>query len=100
MTKKKQLTTASGNPIGDNQNSLTAGSRGPLLMQDYQLMEKLAAFNRERVPERIIARQLVHFYKADPDYGRGVAKKLGLDMQKYAAWAKLSLPDLIKNTSE
>jgi catalase len=52
------------------------------------------------VPERIIARQLVHFYKADPDYGRGVAKKLGLDMQKYAAWAKLSLPDLIKNTSE
>jgi catalase len=54
MTKKKQLTTASGNPIGDNQNSLTAGPRGPLLMQDYQLMEKLATFNRERVPERIV----------------------------------------------
>ena len=54
MTKKKQLTTAHGNPIGDNQNSLTAGPRGPLLMQDYQLLEKLATFNRERVPERIV----------------------------------------------
>jgi catalase len=54
MTKKKQLTTDAGNPVGDNQNSLTAGPRGPLLMQDYQLMEKLANFNRERVPERIV----------------------------------------------
>jgi catalase len=54
MAKKKQLTTDAGNPIGDNQNSLTAGPRGPLLMQDYQLMEKLATFNRERVPERIV----------------------------------------------
>jgi catalase len=54
MTKKKRLTTAHGNPIGDNQNSLTAGPRGPLLMQDYQLLEKMATFNRERVPERIV----------------------------------------------
>ena len=54
MTKKKQLTTASGNPIGDNQNSLTAGPHGPLLIQDYQLLEKLATFNRERVPERVV----------------------------------------------
>jgi catalase len=54
MTKKKKLTTAHGNPIGDNQNSLTAGPRGPLLMQDYQLLEKMATFNRERVPERVV----------------------------------------------
>ena len=54
MSKKKQLTTTHGQPIADNQNSLTAGPRGPLLMQDYQLMEKLATFNRERVPERIV----------------------------------------------
>lgn len=54
MTEKKQLTTAHGNPIGDNQNSLTAGARGPLLMQDYQLLEKMATFNRERVPERVV----------------------------------------------
>lgn len=54
MAEKKQLTTAHGNPIGDNQNSLTAGPRGPLLMQDYQLLEKMATFNRERVPERVV----------------------------------------------
>ena len=54
MTKHEQLTTAHGNPIGDNQNSLTAGPRGPLLMQDYQLLEKMATFNRERVPERVV----------------------------------------------
>jgi catalase len=54
MTKKMKLTTAHGNPIGDNQNSLTAGPRGPLLMQDYQLLEKMTTFNRERVPERVV----------------------------------------------
>src|SRR3982074_2627792 len=47
-----QLTTSAGNPIADNQNSLSAGARGPLLMQDYQLIEKLAHQNRERIPER------------------------------------------------
>ena len=43
MAEKKKLTTAHGNPVGDNQNSLTAGARGPLLMQDYQLLEKMGA---------------------------------------------------------
>ncbi|MDP2776600.1 MAG: catalase, partial [Anaerolineales bacterium] len=52
------------------------------------------------VPERILARQLVHFYKADPEYGRGVAKKLGLDMEKYVPWAKLSLAELIEKTAQ
>ena len=54
MAKRKQLTTASGVPVGDNQNSLTAGPRGPLLVQDWQLFEKHAHFNRERIPERIV----------------------------------------------
>ena len=48
------MTTTSGNPIADNQNSLSAGPRGPLLMQDYQLLEKLAHQNRERIPERTV----------------------------------------------
>ncbi|HEY6641384.1 catalase [Povalibacter sp.] len=48
------LTTTAGNPIADNQNSLSAGPRGPLLMQDYQLLEKLAHQNRERIPERVV----------------------------------------------
>ena len=54
MTEPKKLTTAHGAPVGDNQNALTAGPRGPLLMQDYQLLEKMATFNRERVPERVV----------------------------------------------
>jgi catalase len=48
------LTTTAGNPIADNQNSLTAGPHGPVLMQDYQLLEKLAHQNRERIPERVV----------------------------------------------
>jgi len=48
------LTTAAGIPVGDNQNSLTAGPRGPLLVQDWQLFEKHAHFNRERIPERVV----------------------------------------------
>lgn len=53
MTDKK-LTSADGAPIGDNQNSLTAGPRGPLLMQDVQLLEQMQHFNRERIPERVV----------------------------------------------
>ncbi|MEA1674162.1 catalase [Nitrospirillum sp. BR 11163] len=49
-----RMTTTGGAPIADNQNSLTAGPRGPVLMQDYQLMEKLAHQNRERIPERVV----------------------------------------------
>lgn len=52
--KLEVMTTTGGNPIADNQNSLTAGPRGPLLMQDYQLLEKLAHQNRERIPERAV----------------------------------------------
>lgn len=50
----KTITTTSGNPIADNQNSITAGLRGPILLQDYQLLEKLAHQNRERIPERTV----------------------------------------------
>lgn len=53
-TEKKKLTTGNGTPIADNQNSITAGSRGPTLIQDVHLLEKLAHFNRERVPERVV----------------------------------------------
>ena len=48
----ERLTTTAGAPIADNQNALTAGERGPVLLQDYQLLEKLAHQNRERIPER------------------------------------------------
>ena len=57
MTRKRgrtNLTTSSGAPVGDDQNTMTAGVRGPALMQDVHLMEKLAHFNRERIPERVV----------------------------------------------
>ncbi|PJN87489.1 catalase KatA [Bacillus sp. mrc49] len=54
MTNKTNLTTSWGAPVGDNQNSITAGQRGPVLIQDVHLLEKLAHFNRERVPERVV----------------------------------------------
>lgn len=52
--QKNHLTTSWGAPVGDNQNSMTAGHRGPTLIQDVHLLEKLAHFNRERVPERVV----------------------------------------------
>jgi catalase len=55
MAKKQEtLTTVAGIPVGDNQNSRTAGPRGPLLVEDWQLFEKHAHFNRERIPERVV----------------------------------------------
>ena len=48
----KKLTTAFGAPVPDNQNSLTAGPRGPMLLQDVWFLEKLAHFDREVIPER------------------------------------------------
>src|SRR5260370_38426721 len=52
--EKKQLTTAAGRPVGDNQNSLTVGPRGPVVFEDFLLFEKMAHFNRERIPERVV----------------------------------------------
>ena len=54
MTDRPTMTTAGGAPVADNQNSLSAGPRGPLLMQDFHLLEKLAHQNRERIPERTV----------------------------------------------
>ena len=52
--RKITMTTAEGAPIADPENSLTAGPRGPLLMQDVQLLEMMQHFNRERIPERVV----------------------------------------------
>jgi catalase len=64
-TVSDQLTTSAGNPIADNQNSLTAGPRGPLLL-----------------PDAIKRRQIALFAKCDPAYGAGVAKAVELDPVK------------------
>ena len=54
MSKRPTLTTEAGAPVGDNQHSQTAGPGGPTLLQDHHLIEKLARFNRERIPERVV----------------------------------------------
>src|SRR6476619_4287976 len=55
MNKKiKRLISASGIPYAEHENSLTVGPRGPLLLQDFILHEKMAHFNRERIPERVV----------------------------------------------
>lgn len=48
------LTTNFGSPVDDDQNAMTAGQRGPALLQDVHLVEKLAHFDRERIPERVV----------------------------------------------
>ena len=48
------LTTRNGHPVYDNQNTRTIGERGPATLENYQFMEKLAHFDRERVPERVV----------------------------------------------
>ena len=52
--KSKVMTTDAGRPVGDNQNSLTVGPRGPIVFDDFLLFEKMAHFNRERIPERVV----------------------------------------------
>ncbi len=51
---KKVMTTDAGRHVGDNQNSLTVGPRGPIVFEDFLLFEKMAHFNRERIPERVV----------------------------------------------
>ena len=54
MSENKKLTTASGIPYYENENTMSVGARGPLLLQDFILHEKMAHFNRERIPERVV----------------------------------------------
>ena len=50
-TQAAALTKDNGAPVGDNQNSITAGENGSVLLQDVQLVQKLQRFGRERIPE-------------------------------------------------
>ena len=52
MDDKKKLTTVTGAPVPNNQDSMTAGPRGPMMLQDVWFLEKLAHFDREVIPER------------------------------------------------
>ncbi|WP_458093851.1 catalase [Roseomonas sp. WA12] len=54
QTKGVGLTTRQGHPVFDNQNTRSVGSRGPLVLEDYQFLEKMSHFDRERIPERVV----------------------------------------------
>src|ERR1700676_2917289 len=78
--EEKKLTTEAGRPVGDNQNSLTVGPRGPVVFEDFQLFEKMAIFNRERIPERIVHAKgsgaYGYFVNANPDMAKYTTAKL------------------------
>jgi catalase len=52
--QKNTITNSNGAPIEDNQNSMTAGPQGPIVLSDFHLLDKLAHFARERIPERVV----------------------------------------------
>src|SRR5690606_25698981 len=52
--KSRILTTRQGHPVTDNQNLRTIGNRGPATLENYQFLEKISHFDRERVPERVV----------------------------------------------
>lgn len=81
----KKLTNDFGNIVTDNQNSLTAGDKGPLLIQDYILLEKLAHQNRERIPERAV------HAKGSGAYGE---LKITHDISKYTKAKALQLGEI------
>ena len=54
MSERKDLTTRQGHPVFDNQNLRTIGERGPATLENYHFLEKLAHFDRERIPERVV----------------------------------------------
>ena len=81
MSKNPTMTTSSGAPVADNQNSITAGPMGPVLMQDFHLLEKLAHQNRERIPERTV------HTKGSAAYG---TLTITNDISKYTRAAALS----------
>ena len=77
---KKKMTTDAGRPVGDNQNSLTVGPRGPIVFEDFLLFEKMAHFNRERIPERVVHAKGSgahgHFVCNNPDMAKYTTAKL------------------------
>ena len=76
---RKTMTTDAGRPVGDNQNSLTAGSRGPIVFEDFLLFEKMAHFDRERIPNASCTKGSGahgHFVCTNPDMSKWTTDKL------------------------
>lgn len=80
VTNPRTLTTEAGVPVSDNQHSVRVGPGGPTLLQDHHLLEKLARFNRERIPERV-----VHAV------GTGAYGYLEVTSPEVAKWTKMKI---------
>lgn len=52
--QRDELTTRQGHPVANNQQTRTVGSRGPATLENYQFLEKISHFDRERIPERVV----------------------------------------------
>src|ERR1700747_3544841 len=65
------LTTRQGHPVHDNQNLRTVGNRGPTTLENYQFLEKITHFDRERIPERVVHARGAVAYGFFEAYGRG-----------------------------
>src|SRR5260370_19452467 len=78
--KKNIMTTDAGRPVGDNQNSLTVRPRGPVVFEDFLLFEKMAHFNRARIPERVVhangSGAHAYFLCTNPDLPKSTTAKL------------------------
>lgn len=97
--KKRYLTANQGVPVTNNQNSLTVGERGSVLLQDVHLIEKLAHFDRERIPERVVhakgagAHGYFQVYQSMAKYTK--AKFLQDPEKKTPVFADFSTPDIL-----
>jgi len=68
--EKLILTNRQGHPVHDNQNQRTVGARGPATLENYQFLEKISHFDRERIPERVVHARGVTAYGYFEAYGR------------------------------
>jgi hypothetical protein len=95
MTKRPTLTTSVGAPIGDNQNSVTAGQHGPVLLQDYRLIETLAHQNRERIrgthrPRQGLGRPAAH--QRSPTTSPNLQRRRPSQRSARSGCSRVSLP--------
>jgi len=75
----KTLTTRQGHPVSDNQNQRTVGERGPATLENYHFMEKMAHFDRERIPERVVRAKgagALSTTRRQPRLARGIHARL------------------------
>ena len=70
------LTTRQGHPVHDNQNLRTVGNRGPATLENYQFIEKISHFDRERIPERVVHARGAGAHGVFEAYGKVGARQI------------------------